>query len=625
MTQNFEKSVKGATKIKLAAPKSKYIEHILVATDAGEAGVAEIFRTLQFRLRDSTWTIVFKSLIVIHLMIRDGALDATLQFIAENPRKIAISSFTDVQAQGHNIRRYSQYLATRAQAFADTKTDYVRNGQGRLKRLTVEKGLLRETECVQGQIRALLQCNLLTDEVENEITLTAFRLLTLDLLVLFSVMNEGTINVLEHYFEMSRTDSEHALSIYKTFSALTEDVVKFLGVARHFESATRLEIPSLKHASTDLTQLLEDDLNDPDFDLRRKEFQNQKDAKKRGQSLAPAPSKPAEATIPTTASARLESKPSQPAVKAERPVPGQDLIDFFDSIEQNQQSMTQQQQINFQQPQIPFQTTTFPPQQPMFVPQQSGFQTQLPQGGFVPQTNFGGTFTQPNPNPFVTAQAPQLPPASTSTGGGFGSYTPQPQSYGFQTTLPPIPQNGVATFLQAQQPAQSSPQQQSTNPFRQSMLMNSPPGNQGLSPFSSTSPTTPLTHQNTNPFAKKLAGTAPQFGVSSPGGQFSPSQPSQFQATPTLQPASQLLSVQRTGTNPFARSSSAPPQQVPPQAFQPPVAAPLQPNPTGNTNPFRQSTFVNQQTGQGWHMSGQQGSVGILEQVETVPVFPRPG
>jgi len=37
---------------------------------------------------------------------------------------------------------------------------------------------------------------LLTDEVENEITLTAFRLLTLDLLTLYSVMNEGTINVL---------------------------------------------------------------------------------------------------------------------------------------------------------------------------------------------------------------------------------------------------------------------------------------------------------------------------------------------------------------------------------------------------------------------------------------------
>lgn len=44
--------------------------------------------------------------------------------------------------------------------------------------------------------RLTLASQLLTDEPENEISLTAFRLLTLDLLTLYSVMNEGTINVL---------------------------------------------------------------------------------------------------------------------------------------------------------------------------------------------------------------------------------------------------------------------------------------------------------------------------------------------------------------------------------------------------------------------------------------------
>lgn len=57
--------------------------------------MAEIFRTLQFRLRDSTWTIVFKALIVLHLMIREGAPNATLEFLAANPRLIAISSFSE--------------------------------------------------------------------------------------------------------------------------------------------------------------------------------------------------------------------------------------------------------------------------------------------------------------------------------------------------------------------------------------------------------------------------------------------------------------------------------------------------------------------------------------------------
>ena len=37
---------------------------------------------------------------------------------------------------------------------------------------------------------------LLSEEPENEITLTAFRLLTMDLLVLYHAMNEGTINIL---------------------------------------------------------------------------------------------------------------------------------------------------------------------------------------------------------------------------------------------------------------------------------------------------------------------------------------------------------------------------------------------------------------------------------------------
>lgn len=83
----------------LAAPKSKYIEHILVATHTGEAGVAEIFRTLHIRLRESTWTVVFKALIVIHLMIREGQLDATLHYLSENPSKLAISQFSEGEWQ----------------------------------------------------------------------------------------------------------------------------------------------------------------------------------------------------------------------------------------------------------------------------------------------------------------------------------------------------------------------------------------------------------------------------------------------------------------------------------------------------------------------------------------------
>lgn len=63
-----------------------------------------------------------------------------------------------VQTQGHNIRTYSEYLLRRAIEYGTTKVDYVRGGEGRLKRLSVDKGLLREAESVQDQIRSLLKC-----------------------------------------------------------------------------------------------------------------------------------------------------------------------------------------------------------------------------------------------------------------------------------------------------------------------------------------------------------------------------------------------------------------------------------------------------------------------------------
>jgi ANTH domain len=63
------------------------------------------------------------------------------------------------QTQGRNIRHYSNYLSERAKAYRETKIDWVRGKEARLEKLTVEKGLLRETESVQHQLTALLKCD----------------------------------------------------------------------------------------------------------------------------------------------------------------------------------------------------------------------------------------------------------------------------------------------------------------------------------------------------------------------------------------------------------------------------------------------------------------------------------
>ncbi|KAH5245616.1 hypothetical protein HBI18_151940 [Parastagonospora nodorum] len=620
MASSFEKSVKGGTKIKLAAPKSKYVEHILVATHAGEAGVAEIFRALTNRLRDSTWTIVFKSLIIVHLMIREGEPEVTLRYLSQSPqRKLAINSFTQVQTQGHNIQTYSDYLLRRATEYGTTKVDYVRGGEGRLKRLTIDKGLLREAESVQDQIRYLLRCQPFDDEPENEITLTAFRLLTMDLLVLFHVSNEGTINILERYFELSKPDATRALQIYRIFVKQTDAVVQYLSLARSHEHSTRLEIPKIKHAPTSLAASLEEYLNDKDFEINRRQYLAEKEAKKNGGKATNGGSRPQESKPVAQTTPASQPAPAQPPPNANAP-----LIDLFASIEDNQQTMATQPMMQQQYPQ-----QTGLQQQGFQVPQQTanmGFQQQ--QQPFSPT---GGQGT----NPFQMQQQPQAPqmqmppqPIQTQfTGAGFGGYTPQPFSP--QNTLAPIPQSGMPDFSQQQvqqhmqiptiaEPLQ--PQQTSTNPFRQSMLP-SLTGAAETNLLNSSTGASSLNRQSTNPFAKPNTGFAPsQSPVNSspfaqPNAQPSPfapmQQPSQLQPMQPMQPMA-------TGTNPFARQPS-------PQSATSSQGG-LTVNATGSTNPFRQSAFVNQQTGQGWQSTGQ-GTIGgmDLNQVPTTNIFPRPG
>ncbi|KAL7779378.1 hypothetical protein CFE70_008881 [Pyrenophora teres f. teres 0-1] len=606
MASSFEKSVKGGTKIKLAAPKSKYVEHILVATHAGEAGVAEIFRALTNRLRDSTWTIVYKSLIIVHLMIREGEPDVTLKFLAQSPhRKLAINHFTE----GHNIRTYSEYLLRRAIEYGATKVDYVRGGEGRLKRLSVEKGLLREAESVQDQIRALLKCQPFDDEPENEITMTAFRLLTMDLLVLFHVMNEGTINILEHYFELSRPDATRALAVYRTFVKQTEAVVQYLSLARSHEHSTRLEIPKIKHAPTSLAASLEEYLNDKDFEINRRQYMAEKEAKKNGGKTTNGASKSLD---PKPAVSNNAS--SQPAAAPAKPSASAPLIDLFEALEDNQQTMATQPMMQQQ------------------YPQQTGFQQgfQMPQQtatiGFPQQSQPFPMQNGQNTNPFQMqqqSQAPQIPAPQLQTqftGAGFGGYTPQP--FNPQGPMPSIPQNGMPDFSQQQQHMQIptiaeplQPQQTSTNPFRQSML----PNTTGMGDTKMlTSPTgaSSINRTSTNPFAKQNTGFSQQSQspINSPSFSMSPIQESPF--APMQQ---QPLQPTPTGTNPFARQPS-------PQSATSPQGG-LTVHATGSTNPFRQSAFVNQQTGQGWQNTGSQGTMGgmSLDQVPTTNVFPRPG
>lgn len=208
----------------------------------------------------------------------------------------------------------------------------------------------------------------------------------------------------------------------------------------------------------------------------------------------------------------------------------------------------------------------------------------------------------------------QQPPQQVQpsfTGAGFGGYTPQPT---FQPgNLSAIPQESAASFQptpQVQQPMQQglmpTGNQQTTNPFRLSMMAS--PTGIGQPSFTPSPVTSPVIRQSTNPFAKSTSPPATQLQSPPPEGQFQ--QPQQQQQAATVKSMA-------TGTNPFAKNIAMNSGQ------RPQTAGGLLAQPTGNTNPFRQSQFVNHATGTGWQ-NNQQPIGGGLDNLETVPVFPRP-
>ena len=365
---------------------------------------------------------------------------------------------------------------------------------------------------------------------------------------------------------MSKFDAKRALTIYKTFSQQTNQVVKYLSTAREHEDATRLEIPKLKHAPTSLAGSLEEYLNDPDFEINRRQYLASQEAKKGRKNVANGSGESSkEVTKPAeykkaSSNQKFQAPPSPPPNKTEAKGPAPDLIDFFDSIEQNQQPMaTQSQQSN----------SALQSGPPFFEPQQLQQPQQPQQSGFPQPQSFptqNEHLQQQNSNPFGNLNSgpfgqPQAQPSPQNfTGTGFSGYAQQP--YNQPTDLSAgIPQQNNAPDYSSFQPQQQQHQQQqqqqyafntgqqpqSTNPFRQSIMSQ----NTGAAPSSfSTAPPLPTSqpYQSTNPFSRSLSVHS--------------GQPNQITPFGSLPPQSQ---PQPQSTAPFPHSSSTSFGSQPPQ------------------------------------------------------------
>ncbi|VEU21334.1 DEKNAAE102326 [Brettanomyces naardenensis] len=548
----YEKLVEGATKIKLAPPKPKYVEPILMSTAQGEDSEAfrTVMKTLAKRLQDSAWTIVYKSLITLHIMIREGDGNVTIRYVSNHPLmldcRIALGSGQYISNGGdiHTLATYAKYLSVRGEEFGLTRHDFIKEARrpvgawsskdvgSSLRKLAVEKGLLREIESVQRQIESLIRCRFKEPEVNSDLIVLGFRMLTTDLLSLYQTLNEGVLNILEHFFELSKVDAQRAFNIYTNFTKETSQVIDFLRVAKHLEHVTKLHVPTIKHAQTSLTDSLRDYIEDPYFDVNRRQYLAEQDAKKDG-----------------TEEAKNEKVENAP--QSVEPV---ELVKPAQQEQQIKQQVTPSQPF-FAQGSGAVAAVFDNPMQPVFTNQPATAQPSglvLQTTGFNPFSNFSGfrpstlapvpeVPQQPVPAPMVSVQVQQQPPAlftpAATTGGLLFGHAAQalplgqPQFTGIQQA--PAPQQGIQPTESA---VRGNIRRSSTNPFAlgsEQQLGSSSSNPFAQTRFSSTSGTTALSFQPNRPRQQSL----PQ------------------------------LTRSQTGSNPFASAAPAIVQQPPAQQF----------------------------------------------------------
>jgi len=270
--------------------KKKHIDVLIQASHQKNIQPDEYIYYIHQKMLDSNWVIVYKSLMLIHILMREGdtirILDYLSNYSTEDWWELPnLSIKTDIDIM-RKIKPYAQYLKERIKVYKQLKTDFVSSRENRdlmvahIRSIPVENGLLSEVALLQRQLNALLACKFEATKFDNVVKIQAFRLLLGDLMPLFHILNEGTIHILEVYFEMIQSQARVALEVYKMFVQQTTKVMEFFELARSLQSVLQIEIPYIKHAPISLVMALQDYLNNPDFDATREAYINNKNKPK---------------------------------------------------------------------------------------------------------------------------------------------------------------------------------------------------------------------------------------------------------------------------------------------------------------------------------------------------------
>ncbi|XP_073289673.1 putative clathrin assembly protein At5g35200 [Primulina huaijiensis] len=224
--------------------KEKHIRAVFscVLATQPRADVAYCIHALARRLsKTQNWAVALKTLIVIHRALRE--VDPTFQEEVINYGRsrghiLNLANFKDdssPNAWDYSawVRCYTLYLEERLECFRILKYD-LEADHLRTKDLDTPE-LLEHLPSLQQLLFRVLSCQPQGAAIHNNVIHLALAMVASESIKIYNAISDGTVNLVDKFFEMQRSDALKALDIYRRASVQAERLSEFYEVCKNLD------------------------------------------------------------------------------------------------------------------------------------------------------------------------------------------------------------------------------------------------------------------------------------------------------------------------------------------------------------------------------------------------------